>query len=118
MNPVLTACIATTFLLLSAFVWAMQPVTLSVSVRQCFAPCNAVAEVRVPRVLENRQVCVTLDGPRYDSGCWPVFTGSSPVFRRQWKGLSGGRYFAQARLQRGQDTFFSQPVELLVLGDE
>lgn len=120
-NPVLTACLATVFLVFYALA-SLQPVSLSVDKRQCFEPCRTKAEVRIPRNVENREVCVLLmiggmPDP-IDRGCWDVSGDSSPVFQRSWANLSAGRYFGQARLSRGRDTYFSNTVELTVIGDE
>ena len=103
-----------TAFLLSALLWSLQPISLSVDKRIGFPPLTVTAEIRIPRHAENRAACVSLVGPVEDQSCWDLSLESSPVFRRTWSRLWEGRYFAQARLLRGRATYFSTTAAIVV----
>lgn len=120
MNAVVACSIGTTFLVLYVFAMALQPVRLSVSKRQSFAPLVTTAQIVVPRHSENRELCVYLyyGGIQEDKGCWDLSADSSPVFNRTWKVWEPGRHFGLAQLSRGRDTYSSNVVEVVVVEGE
>lgn len=119
MNAINTAALATVFLVFYALV-ALQPVRLSVTKRISFAPLDTIAQVVVPRHVDNFYLCITLwyGGEEEDKGCWTLNGNSSPVFTRKWRMWEPGKHYGMAQLWRGKETFYSAIVPLTVVEGE
>lgn len=107
------------FLAFPVFGQSVRPVSLTVSQFVGFAPMTVRAEIRLRRHAENRMACVELDGAMYLDDCWSLDgQKAQTVFTRWWQDLPSGDYRGQARLQRGSDVFYSNVMQVKVLGDE
>ena len=94
------------------------PIALHVRVTNRRPPAHAVAEVRIPRHVDNRAGCVRVEGPKMTEGCWTMAGENEPaLFPRPLIDLPGGEYIAQARLWRAQQTIDSNVVRFTILGE-
>lgn len=117
--------LATLFVLYSGTSNAADPpVAISVTPRIQLGREGKSSEVyvklTVPENLQNRAVCVDVDGPVFRSSCWEITALGQP-YRQEWwvRGLGPGRYAATATLEReGKKTYRSVTTFCVAGGEE
>lgn len=89
--------------------------SLSVVPQVGFAPLTVRATVRIPRDVENRAACLTIDGlDYYNQSCWELSAGAPTVFTRIWTGIPAGAYEGWVSVQQRARVRVSPRVLILV----
>lgn len=110
------------FFLFVAALYTLNPVTISIYPQFAMSPATFRITVMVPRHLENRQICYSVDGPEFKKSCvsldgwqarrtWTVF----------WDLRTGGEYEAVAvltRITEGRTEQFRSQQPFRVIGIE